>query len=290
MRSSPSPAATGGKTGNVGGGGDTQVLDGGTLPLGEPCSFIASVCWNGWCKGTDLVIGCALRLGSPASDSDETQCGGDDGALYDETQPVDEAETQLVDEVVVEEEEEEEEDVAGDWAETQLVESGEEDGGDDGDQVMTQLEVENGEKGDDDGGWTRTQLDEKCEVDGLKDGVGGMVETQLVEDSEEKEQEDGVNGGDEPDVCEWGKTQLVEDSDEEIGDDELSDNTQVLSDNESLSGDERGVKSGIDKRDVELGVGGSIEGLNVGVENLGDNKNLVESDASTDEEGDTVSG
>lgn len=260
--------------------------------MSEPCSFIASVCWDGWCKGTDLVIGCALRLGSPASDSDETQCGGDDAALYDETQPVDEAETQLVDEV----EEEEQEDVADYLADTQLVESGEEDGGDDGDQVMTQLEVENGEKGDDGGAednvgkWTRTQLDEKCEVDGLKDGVGGMVETQLVEDSEEEEQEDGVNGGDEPDVCEWGKTQLVEDSGEEIGDDELSDNTQVLSDNESLSGDERGVKSGIDKRDVELGVGGSIEGLNVGVENLGDNKNLVESDASTDEEGDTVSG
>ncbi|KAF8725857.1 hypothetical protein HU200_020419 [Digitaria exilis] len=265
MKSSSSPAATGGKTGNVGGSGDTQVLDGGTPPIG-----------------------------SPASDSDETQCGGDDGALYDETQPVDDAETQLVDGVEEEEEEEDDDDdVAGDLGETQLVEIGEEDGSDDDDQVKTQLDVENG---DDDGGaednagkWTTTQLDEKCEANGLKNGVGGMVETQLVEDSEE-EQEDGVNGGDEPDVCEWGKTQLVEDSDEEIGDDELSDSTQVLSDNESLSGDERDVKSGIDIRDVGLGMEVSMEALNGGVEKLGDNKNLVESDASTDEEGDSVSG
>ncbi|CAN6340605.1 unnamed protein product [Urochloa humidicola] len=262
MMPAPAPAAIGGKAGNGGrGGGDTQVVDGGTPPLG-----------------------------SPVSDSDATQSGGDGGALYDETQPVDEAETQL-DGV----EEDEEEDVAGDWGETQLVESGDEDGCDDGDQVMTQLEMENEDEGGDDGGavdnasnWTRTQMDEKCEVDGVNNCVGTMVETQLVEDSEDEE-EDGVNGGDELGVHEWGKTQLVEDSDEEIGDDELSD-TQVLSDDDSLPGDERDVKSGMDERDVVLGMEGSIQGLNGGVEKLGDNKNLVDSDASTDEEGDTGSG
>ncbi|CAL4902968.1 unnamed protein product [Urochloa decumbens] len=262
MMPAPAPAAMGGKAGNGGGGGDTQVVDGGTSPLGSPASD---------------------------SDSDATQNGGDDGALYDETQPEDEAETQLVDGM-----EEEEEDVAGDWGETQLVESDEEDGCDDIDQVKTQLEVKNGDVRDDDGGmvdnasnWTRTQLDEECEVDGVNNCVGGMVETQLVEDSEE---EDGVNGGDELGVDEWGKTQLVEDSDEEVGDDELSDSTQVPSDGESLSGDERDMKSGIDKRDVVLGMEGSIQRLNKGVSKLCDNKNLVESDASTDEEGDTGSG
>ena len=258
--------------------------------MSATCLFIASVCSTCWRQGADLPIGCALWLGSPTSDSDSdaTQCGEDNGALYDETQPADEAETQLVDG----EEEEDKDDVAGDWAETQLVESGE----DGSDQVKTQLEVENGEEGDDHSGaednarnCTRTQLDEECEVDGVNNGVGSMVETQLVEDSEEDE-EDGVNGGDELGVNEWGKTQLVDDSDEEIGDDELSDRTQVLSDNESLSGDERGVKSGMDKRDVELGMERSIEGLNGEVEKLGGNTNLVESDASTDEEGDTDSG
>ncbi|CAL4910351.1 unnamed protein product [Urochloa decumbens] len=262
MMPAPAPAAMAGKAGNGGGGGDTQVVDGGTSPLGSPASD---------------------------SDSDATQNGGDDGALYDETQPEDEAETQLVDGM-----EEEEEDVAGDWGETQLVESDEEDGCDDIVQVKTQLEVKNGDVSDDDGGmvdnasnWTRTQLDEECEVDGVNNCVGGMVETQLVEDSEE---EDGVNGGDELGVDEWGKTQLVEDSDEEVGDDELSDSTQVPSDGESLSGDERDMKSGIDKRDVVLGMEGSIQRLNKGVSKLCDNKNLVESDASTDEEGDTGSG
>ena len=261
--------------------------------MSATCLFIASVCSTCWRQGADLPIGCALWLGSPTSDSDSdaTQCGEDNGALYDETQPADEAETQLVDG----EEEEDKDDVAGDWAETQLVESGEEDGSDDSDQVKTQLEVENGEEGDDHSGaednarnCTRTQLDEECEVDGVNNGVGSMVETQLVEDSEDEE--DGVNGSDQLGVNEWGKTQLVEYSDEEIGDDELSDRTQVLSDNESLSGDERDVKSGMDKRDVDLGMGRSIEGLNGEVEKLGGNTNLVESDASTDEEGDTGSG
>ena len=85
--------------------------------------------------------------GSPSSDGDGTQREADDWALYDETQPLDDAETQLVDEVV-----EKEEGVAGDWTETQLVESGDEDGGDDGDQVKTQQEVEDGKGGDVGGG------------------------------------------------------------------------------------------------------------------------------------------
>ncbi|XP_062179635.1 uncharacterized protein LOC133884294 [Phragmites australis] len=237
-----------------GGGGENQALDSGTP-----------------------------TLGSPVSDSDAMQSEGDDGAFYGETQPLDEAETQLVDGV---EEENEEQGVAGDWVETQLVESGEEDGGDDGEQVKTQLEVERGE--DDDAGgteenagdWTTTQLIEECVVEGANGSVDNMLETQLVEESDDEEGR--VNGGDEVggdevDVGEWGKTQLVEDSDEEIGCDELSEDTLVLSDNEGLSDDERDVRSEME---------GSIEGVNGGVEKHGDNKSLVDSDASTDEEGD----
>ncbi|CAD6334640.1 unnamed protein product [Miscanthus lutarioriparius] len=246
-----------GEAGNDGGGGDTQVLDGGTPPLG-----------------------------SPSSDGDGTQRKADDWALYDETQPLDDAETQLIDEVV-----EEEEGVAGDWTETQLVE-----GGDDGDQVKTQQEMEDGEGGDVGGGaednagnCTQAQLVEECEVDGVNTVVGDMVETQLVEESEEDDK-DGLNDDDEHDPGELGKTQLVENSDEDIGDDELSDGTVVLSDNESLSEDERGMESGMDKRDAKLGMEGSIEGLNGGIKKHDDNNNLVDSDASTDEEGDTDSG
>ncbi|AQK42120.1 BRCT domain-containing DNA repair protein [Zea mays] len=253
-----------GEAGNDCGGGDTQVLDGGTPPLG-----------------------------SPPSDGDETQREADDWALYDETQPLDDAETQLIDEV--------EEGVAGDWTETQLMDSGNEDGGcgdedhgNDGDPVKTK-QVEDEEGGDVGGGvddnankWTKTQLDEKCEVDGVNNIVGDMVETQLVEEPEEDADKDGLNGHGEHDLGEWGKTQLVEDSDEDIGDYELSDGTVVLSDNESLSGDERVVKSGMDKRDVKFGMEGRIEGLTGEIRKHDDN-NLVDSDASTDEEGDTDS-
>ncbi|KAJ1261594.1 hypothetical protein BS78_09G042100 [Paspalum vaginatum] len=244
-------------------------------------------------------------LGSPVSDGEATQSEADDGALYDESQPPEDAETQLVDEV---EEDDEEQGVAADWMETQLVESGEEDGGDGGDLVETQLEVENGDDGDDgdqvetqlevetgdgggddsgvedDGGdWTATQLDEECEVDVVNYAVGDMVDTQLVEESED---DDGVYGGDEQDVAEWVKTQLVEDSDEEISE----DGTAVPSDDESFSGDEWDFKSGMDKRDVKLGTEGSMERLNGGAEKHGDNNNLVDCDASTDEECDTGSG
>jgi hypothetical protein len=239
--------------------------------------------------------GCILRSsGSPSSDGDATQREADDWALYDETQPLDDAETQLVDEL----EQEEEEAVAGNWTETQLVESGDEDGGDDGDQVKTQQEVEDGEGGnvghgaeDNAGDWTKTQLDEECEVDGVNTVVGDMVETQLVEESEEEDDDkDGLDDDGEHDLGELGKTQLVEDSDEDIGDDELSDGTVVLSDNESLLGDERGVKSGMDERDAKLGMEGRIEGLNGGLKKHDDSNNLVDSDASTDEEGGIGSG
>ncbi|KAL6840977.1 hypothetical protein ACP4OV_029237 [Aristida adscensionis] len=255
-----------------GGDGETQVLDAGTPPLG-----------------------------SPASDGDATQSEDEGGALYCETQPLDDAETQLVDGV---EEEEEEEGVAGDWMETQLVESGEEDGGGgDGEQVRTQLEEEGqeeegaGGEEDDVGNWVTTQLVDECEVEGVNNGVGDMMETQLVEDSEEddeEEDEEGVNGDDEVDagewgktqlvgddevdVGEWGKTQLVEDTDEEIGGDESSEGTLVLSDNDGLSDDERDVNSGMD---------GPVEGVNGSSEKHGDDRSLVDSDASTDEEGET---
>jgi mediator of DNA damage checkpoint protein 1 len=217
-----------------------------------------------------------FSLGSPVSDGAETQSESDDGTLYCETQPLDDAETQLVDE---------EEGVAADWMETQLVESGEEDGGDYGDQVETQLEMEHDDDDDDEDAGDaednacngiRTQLVAECEVDGGNGGVGDMVDTQLVEESED-EGEDRVNGGDEVDVGEWGKTQLVEDSDEELGDDELSEGTQVLTDNESL----------LDyKQDVASRLDGGVEEMNGKAERHLDGKNVVDSDVSTDEEGD----
>lgn len=71
------------------------------------------------------------------SDGGDTQSESEDDTLYCETQPLDDAETQLVDEV-----DEEEDGVPADWMETQLVESGEEDGGDYGELVDTQLVVE----------------------------------------------------------------------------------------------------------------------------------------------------
>jgi mediator of DNA damage checkpoint protein 1 len=208
-----------------------------------------------------------FSLGSPVSDGAETQSESDDGTLYCETQPLDDAETQLVDE---------EEGVAADWMETQLVESGEEDGGDYGDQVETQLEVEYDEE--DAGGvednacnGIRTQLVAECEAEGGNGGVDAMVDTQLVDESEEEE-EDRVNGGDEVDVGEWGKTQVVEDSD-----DELSEGTQVLTDSESLSDYEQ---------DVALGLDGGIEGMNDKSGKHFDDKSVVDTDASTDDEGD----
>jgi hypothetical protein len=53
MKPAPLPASMGDTSGN--GGGDTQVLDGGTPPLGERALFTASVCATGWRRCVDLV-------------------------------------------------------------------------------------------------------------------------------------------------------------------------------------------------------------------------------------------
>lgn len=89
-----------------------------------------------------------------------------------------------------------------------------------------------------------------------------MVKPQLVEEYEAGNDKDGLNDDGELDLGEWGMNQLVEDPDEDISDDDLSDGTVVLIDNEILTEDERGAKSGMDKRDTELGLEESIEGLN----------------------------
>ncbi|KAL6607848.1 hypothetical protein ACP70R_040911 [Stipagrostis hirtigluma subsp. patula] len=241
----------GGDAGN-GGGGETRALDGGTP-----------------------------SLGSPASDGDMTRSEGDGDALYCETQPPDDAETQLLD--GVEEDNEEGEGVAGDWLETQLEESWEEDG--DGEQVKTQLGVDREEEDGaggaeyDAGNGITAQLVDECEAEGVNNVAADLVETQLVEESEvEEEDEERGNGDDEKDVGDWGKTQLVEDTDEEIGGDESSEGTLVLSDNEDSSDDEGDVNSGME---------GSIEGVNGSTEKPCDNESLVDSDASTDDEDDT---
>jgi mediator of DNA damage checkpoint protein 1 len=134
-------------------------------------------------------------------------------------------------------------------------------------------------------------LDEECEVDGVYNFVGNMVKPQLVEEYEETgNDKDGLNDDGEHDLGEWGMTQLIEDPDEGISDDELSGGTVVLIDNEILTEDERGAKSGMDKRDTKLGLEESIEGLNGWIKQHDDNNNLVDYGASTDEDGDTSSG
>lgn len=251
-------------------------------------------------------------LGSPVSDSDATRSGGeedangdtarsgggeddngdttwsegeedDNGVLYGETQALDDDETQAVDDEL---EEEEEEEVAGDWAETQVVEDSEDDI-DAAEQMVTQAVEECGEDGDivgekvktqvvakceeeedgdgmrgDAGDWARTQLVEECEVE--DGGNGDWVDTQLVDECQEEER---VSDSGDEDVVDWGRTQLVEDSDEEIGDDgddELSEGTQEASDDDGLLNDETDVKA------------------------HGDTKNSGDSDASTNDEGDTA--
>ncbi|GJM94589.1 hypothetical protein PR202_ga11249 [Eleusine coracana subsp. coracana] len=228
---------------NSGGGGDTQVLDGGTSPLG-----------------------------SPVSDGGDTQSESDNDMLYCETQLMDDAETQLVDE--------EDEGVPADWMETQLVESGEEVGGDYCEQVETQIEVECNEEEDAGGvednacNGIRTQLVAECQAERGNGGVDEMLDTQLVGESED---DDGINGGDEVDVGEWGMTQLVEDSEEEAADDELSEGTEVLTDNESMSDYEQDMKSGLN---------GGNEGMNGRAYEHFDDKSMVDSDASTEGDAD----
>ncbi|XP_047044569.1 uncharacterized protein LOC124648930 [Lolium rigidum] len=210
--------------------GETQVLDdGGTPPLGSP-----------------VVSG----------DTTRSEGGGDDddGMLYGDTQALDDDdETQAVDD---EFEEQEEEAAAG---ETQLIEDSEEEGVDVAGQTQA-VEVEEDEDGgsteDEAGGGNKTQLLEECEAE------GGGNKTQLVQECQEEER---VNdSGDEADAIDWGMTQRVEDTDEEVGDDgddELSEGTQVQSDDEGLQNDER---------DVE------------------EHDDVADSDASTDEEGGTA--
>uniref|UniRef100_A0A0E0H9C6 BRCT domain-containing protein n=1 Tax=Oryza nivara TaxID=4536 RepID=A0A0E0H9C6_ORYNI len=265
-----------GDAGDGGGDGETQALEGGTTP----------------------------PLGSPVSD-DGDATPSEDGVLYGETQALDDAETQMVDDGLGEEED----GVAVDWGETQLVEGSEEEeeeeecGGGIDDQEDTQL-VEDSEEnegdGEDAGGacegedagaaaecdnnagdLVRTQLVEEHKEgeDCGNDGAGDGLETQFVEECPEEEEKVN-NSSDDEDAGEWGKTQLVEDSDEERdddGDDELSVDTQVLSDDEGLSNDER---------EVIFDMGGSNTRVKGALEDY--TKNLVDSDASTDEEGDTV--
>ncbi|CAM0943713.1 unnamed protein product [Alopecurus aequalis] len=198
------------------GGGETQVVDdGGTPPLGSPAS---------------------------SGDTTRSEGGDDEDVLYGETQALDddEGETQAVDDDF------DEEGVAG---ETQLVEDSEED-------VSGQTEEEEGEEDgdtteDESGDWASTQLVEEREAV----GGGGGKDTQLVEECQEEERVDDSGDDEEQGAIDWGMTQLVEDSEEEVGDDgddELSDGTQVQSDDEGPQDD---------------------------THNLGD------SDASTDEEG-----
>jgi hypothetical protein len=101
------------------------------------------------------------------------------------------------------------------------------------------------------------QLVEEREAGG--GGNSDWEKTQLVQECLEEER---VNdSGDEADATiDWGMTQRVEDTDEEVGDDDLSEGTQVQSDDEGLQNDERGVE---------------------------EHDDVADSDASTDEEGAT---
>ncbi|VAH14326.1 unnamed protein product [Triticum turgidum subsp. durum] len=232
-------------------GGETQVVDdGGTPPLGSPVSSGATTQSGG--EEDDN----GLRLGSPVSSGDTTQSGGDAGVLYGETQPLDEDdETEPVDD---EFEGEGEERMSDD---TQVVEDSEDDAGGVAGQTQAVEEDEEEDGGsteDEAGDGDRTQLIEECEVED-----GGSGETQLVEECQGEER---VNdSSDDEAAVQRGTTQLVEDLDKEMGDDaddELSQGTQVQSDDEGLPNNETYVKDYAE--------------------------DSVDSDASTEEEGDTV--
>ncbi|VAH02838.1 unnamed protein product [Triticum turgidum subsp. durum] len=263
-------------------GGETQVVDdGGTPPLGSPVSS-GDTTQSG---GEEDDNG--LRLGSPVSSGDTTQSGGEDdgdaGVLYGETQPLDDdEETEAVDD---EFEGEGEERMSED---TQVVEDSEDDarGVAGQTQAVEEEEVEDGDSTEDEAGdGDRTQLVEECEVED-----GGSGETQLVEECQEEErvndssddeaavqqgttqlveecqEEERVNDSSDDDAADQrGMTQLVEDSDKEMGDDgddELSQGTQVQSDDDGLPNNETDVKDYAE--------------------------DSVDSDASTEEEADTV--
>ena len=117
-------------------------------------------------------------LGSPVSD-DGDATPSEDGVLYGETQALDDAETQMVDDGLGEEED----GVAVDWGETQLVEGSEEEeeeeecGGGIDDQEDTQL-VEDSEENEGDG----EDAGAAAECD---NNAGDLVRTQLVEEHKE---------------------------------------------------------------------------------------------------------
>ncbi|VAH02828.1 unnamed protein product [Triticum turgidum subsp. durum] len=155
-------------------------------------------------------------------------------------------------------------------------------------QAVEEEEVEDGDSTEDEAGdGDRTQLVEECEVED-----GGSGETQLVEECQEEErvndssddeaavqqgttqlveecqEEERVNDSSDDDAADQrGMTQLVEDSDKEMGDDgddELSQGTQVQSDDDGLPNNETDVKDYAE--------------------------DSVDSDASTEEEADTGRG
>ncbi|VAH14317.1 unnamed protein product [Triticum turgidum subsp. durum] len=169
--------------------------------------------------------------------------------------------------------EDSEDDAGGVAGQTQAVEEDEEeDGGStedeagDGDrtQLIEECEVE-------DGGSGETQLVEECQgeerVNDSSDDEAAVQRgtTQLVEECQEEER---VNDSSDDDAADQrAMTQLVEDLDKEMGDDaddELSQGTQVQSDDEGLPNNETYVKDYAE--------------------------DSVDSDASTEEEGDTGRG
>ncbi|XP_037454578.1 mediator of DNA damage checkpoint protein 1-like isoform X2 [Triticum dicoccoides] len=256
-------------------GGETQVVDdGGTPPLGSPVSSGATTQSGG--EEDDN----GLRLGSPVSSGDTTQSGGgedDNDVLYGETQPLDEDdETEPVDD---EFEGEGEERMSDD---TQVVEDSEDDAGGVARQTQAVEEEEDGGSTEDEAGdGDKTQLIEECEVED-----GGSGETQMVEECQE---EDRVNdSSDDEAAVERGTTQLIEECQEEervndSSDDEAADQrgmTQLVEDSDKEMGDDG---------DDELSQGTQVQSDDEGVPYVKDYaEDSVDSDASTEEEGGTV--
>lgn len=128
-------------------------------------------------------------------------------------------------------------------------------------------------------------------VGGVDVGDGDLVkesgvlygETQALDDSE------GPGGDGDFDVGDWGKTQLIEESEEDAAadddDDENDEGTAVLSADEGLSDD--GATPGGNERkaeDAELGLAETAKDENLSSGDGKDKENLVDSDASTDDE------
>uniref|UniRef100_A0A0D9WCR5 BRCT domain-containing protein n=1 Tax=Leersia perrieri TaxID=77586 RepID=A0A0D9WCR5_9ORYZ len=209
-------------------------------------------------------------LGSPVSDgyAPTPSEGEEDGVMYGETHALDDAETQM-------DSEDEHGGGVNEQDDTQLVEDSEEEE-DGGGGVCEQVKNVAAKCENNAGDLVWTQLVEEHKE--VVDGVGDGLETQFVEEC--LEEEENVNDCSDGDVGEWGKTQLVEYSDEERdddGDDELGVDTQVVSDDEGQPNDMSEVKFGGSNVEVNAVLGDHV-----------DTKNLVDSDASTDDEGQTV--